>query len=62
MEQVAQKIDWIYNKDNGNIYKDKETLQRHNNYLKFKESDNKNNREQPDFSLLVRKSLEKGNF
>ncbi len=34
MREIAGKIGWIYNETNGLLYKDKETLQRHNEYLK----------------------------
>lgn len=34
MREVADKIDWLYNKENGCLYKDKETLRRHNEYIK----------------------------
>jgi hypothetical protein len=34
MRTIANKIGWIYNETNGLLYKDKETLQRHNEYLK----------------------------
>ncbi len=37
MHDVAEKIGWIYNEENGCLYKDKETLRRHNEYIKQEE-------------------------
>ncbi|MCL2338336.1 MAG: hypothetical protein FWC51_00050 [Proteobacteria bacterium] len=36
MKEVAQKIGWIYHAENGNIYKNEETLRRHNAYENLK--------------------------
>ena len=36
MKKIADKIGWIYNQTDGLLYKDAETLRRHNEYLKFK--------------------------
>lgn len=38
MREVAAKIGWIYNEENGCLYKDKETLRRHNEYVKQEEN------------------------
>ena len=40
MREVADKIGWIYNEENGCLYKDKETLRRHNEYVKSKDAKN----------------------
>ena len=37
MREVADKIGWIYNEENGCLYKDKETLRRHNEYTQNKD-------------------------
>lgn len=37
MREVAAKIGWLYNEENGCLYKDKETLRRHNEYVKQEE-------------------------
>lgn len=42
MREVADKIGWIYNEENGCLYKDKETLRRHNEYVKQEEKKNLN--------------------
>ena len=42
MREVADKIDWLYNEENGCLYKDKETLRRHNEYVKQEEKKNLN--------------------
>jgi hypothetical protein len=34
MREVADKIGWLYNAEDGRLYKDQETLRRHNEYLK----------------------------
>lgn len=34
VREVGEKIGWIYNEENGCLYKDKETLRRHNEYIK----------------------------
>lgn len=34
MREIAAKIGWLYNEENGCLYKDKETLRRHNEYVK----------------------------
>lgn len=36
MKKIAGKIGWIYNPNDGLLYKDAETLRRHNEYLKYK--------------------------
>ena len=36
MREVAAKIGWLYNEEDGRLYKDKETLRRHNEYVKQK--------------------------
>lgn len=36
MKKIADKIGWIYNQVDGLLYKDAETLRRHNEYLKHK--------------------------
>ncbi|MBR1600356.1 MAG: hypothetical protein IJ677_02125, partial [Alphaproteobacteria bacterium] len=42
MREVAAKIGWLYNEENGCLYKDKETLRRHNEYVKQEEKKNLN--------------------
>ncbi len=37
MREVAAKIGWLYNEENGCLYKDNETLRRHNEYVKQEE-------------------------
>lgn len=34
IREVGDKIGWLYNEENGYLYKDKETLRRHNEYVK----------------------------
>ena len=34
MREIAEKIGWIYNQENGCLYKDQETLCRHNQFVK----------------------------
>ena len=36
MKKIAEKIGWIYNQNDGLLYKDTETLRRHNEYVKHK--------------------------
>lgn len=36
MKKIAEKIGWIYNPNDGLLYKDTETLRRHNEYVKYK--------------------------
>jgi len=36
MKNIAEKLGWIYNPNDGLLYKDAETLRRHNEYLKYK--------------------------
>ena len=38
MREVAAKIGWLYNQEDGRLYKDKETLRRHNEYVKQEEN------------------------
>lgn len=33
MREVAAKIGWLYNEEDGRLYKDQETLRRHNEYI-----------------------------
>jgi hypothetical protein len=33
MRTIAEKIGWLYNEENGFLYKDNETLRRHNEYI-----------------------------
>lgn len=40
MREVADKIGWLYNEENGCLYKDKETIRRHNEYVKQYSSKN----------------------
>lgn len=35
MQSIADKLGWIYNPDDHKIYKDEETIRRHNNFLEY---------------------------
>ena len=35
-KKAAQMLDWLYDEESGNMYKDKETLRRHKSYLESK--------------------------
>ena len=45
-QKAAQHLNWLYDEKSGNMYKDEETLRRHNTYLKLKEKSNENNQKQ----------------
>ncbi len=41
MQSIADKIGWIYDKNENKLFKDQETIRRHNNYLQFKKKQNR---------------------
>ena len=41
MKEIADKLGWIYNEEDNKLYKDKETLRRHNKYLSSRQEEQK---------------------